>query len=365
MPAAAAAADRAGTRAELARQMASAGAGSGALVVDLATGQELYASRPDARRTPASVEKLYTSSTALLRLGPDGADPDPGARGRPPRRRTGRSTATSTSAGPATRRSGRRRLTALARELVAGGLTAITGRVRGRRVGVRRAPRAAVVGLRDLGLRRPAERAERRPRDDRAAGAVLPGDPGAVRRAGARPRAAARGRRPGRPGPHGRGARDRAWRSPQTSSPTVGELVARMNVPSDNFYAETLVKLLGARFGDGRHDGGRRARGPLGDDAVRHRPAGGRRLGPLAGQRDLAAPGGRPAHEHRRRPAQRPGAARLAARGRALGHPAHPDARHPGGRQLPGEDRHPDRRLRPRGLLHAARTGPGWPSRSS
>jgi D-alanyl-D-alanine carboxypeptidase/D-alanyl-D-alanine-endopeptidase (penicillin-binding protein 4) len=37
----------------------------------------------------------------------------------------------------------------------------------------------------------------------------------------------------------------------QSSSPTVGELVARMNVPSDNFYAETLVKLLGARFGAG------------------------------------------------------------------------------------------------------------------
>lgn len=40
-------------------------------VRDLDSGQTLYASKPDVARVPASVEKLYTTSTALLRFGPD------------------------------------------------------------------------------------------------------------------------------------------------------------------------------------------------------------------------------------------------------------------------------------------------------
>ena len=32
-------------------------------------------------------------------------------------------------------------------------------------------------------------------------------------------------------------------------SPTIAQLAAATNVPSNNFYAETLIKLLGARFG--------------------------------------------------------------------------------------------------------------------
>jgi D-alanyl-D-alanine carboxypeptidase/D-alanyl-D-alanine-endopeptidase (penicillin-binding protein 4) len=47
-----------------------AGSASGALVVDLTTGQTLYSYKPTTGRLPASVEKLYTTSTALLRLGP-------------------------------------------------------------------------------------------------------------------------------------------------------------------------------------------------------------------------------------------------------------------------------------------------------
>ena len=45
---------------------------SGAYVVDLGTGQEIYARKPDVDRMPASVEKLYTSAGALLRYGPEG-----------------------------------------------------------------------------------------------------------------------------------------------------------------------------------------------------------------------------------------------------------------------------------------------------
>jgi D-alanyl-D-alanine carboxypeptidase/D-alanyl-D-alanine-endopeptidase (penicillin-binding protein 4) len=71
-PGAAHAAGLATTKRVLAREMARAGAYSGAYVVDLGSGQELYGSKADVGRMPASVEKLYTSAGALLRYGPEG-----------------------------------------------------------------------------------------------------------------------------------------------------------------------------------------------------------------------------------------------------------------------------------------------------
>jgi D-alanyl-D-alanine carboxypeptidase/D-alanyl-D-alanine-endopeptidase (penicillin-binding protein 4) len=62
--------DDAELRAVLAGEMHRAGAASGAYVADLATGSALFALRADTARIPASIEKLYTTSTALLRLGP-------------------------------------------------------------------------------------------------------------------------------------------------------------------------------------------------------------------------------------------------------------------------------------------------------
>jgi serine-type D-Ala-D-Ala carboxypeptidase/endopeptidase (penicillin-binding protein 4) len=61
-----------GTVRALDRQMNRAGSGSGAYVVDLDSGAALYARAPDVPRIPASVNKLYTTSTALLRYGADG-----------------------------------------------------------------------------------------------------------------------------------------------------------------------------------------------------------------------------------------------------------------------------------------------------
>jgi D-alanyl-D-alanine carboxypeptidase/D-alanyl-D-alanine-endopeptidase (penicillin-binding protein 4) len=72
LPAAARAAGPAATRAALASQMRFAGGGSGALAVDLDSGRTIYASRANTARTPASVEKLYTTSTALALYGVDG-----------------------------------------------------------------------------------------------------------------------------------------------------------------------------------------------------------------------------------------------------------------------------------------------------
>lgn len=75
MPAAAGAASTssaAGTlRSALERGMGEIGGAGGALVVDLTTGQTLYSDAAAVGRLPASVEKLYTTSTELLRLGPD------------------------------------------------------------------------------------------------------------------------------------------------------------------------------------------------------------------------------------------------------------------------------------------------------
>jgi serine-type D-Ala-D-Ala carboxypeptidase/endopeptidase (penicillin-binding protein 4) len=58
-------------RARLARDMRQASTTSGAYVQDLATGAVLYAHKDSIARPPASVEKLYTTSTALLRFGPE------------------------------------------------------------------------------------------------------------------------------------------------------------------------------------------------------------------------------------------------------------------------------------------------------
>jgi D-alanyl-D-alanine carboxypeptidase/D-alanyl-D-alanine-endopeptidase (penicillin-binding protein 4) len=46
------------------------GGASGAYVVDMNTGQALFSQAPSVARMPASVEKIFTTSTALLRFGP-------------------------------------------------------------------------------------------------------------------------------------------------------------------------------------------------------------------------------------------------------------------------------------------------------
>jgi serine-type D-Ala-D-Ala carboxypeptidase/endopeptidase (penicillin-binding protein 4) len=57
-------------RAALAAQMAQGPAAAGAYVVDLSDGHVVFDDRGDANRLSASVTKLYTTSTALLELGP-------------------------------------------------------------------------------------------------------------------------------------------------------------------------------------------------------------------------------------------------------------------------------------------------------
>ncbi|HEU4701597.1 MAG TPA: D-alanyl-D-alanine carboxypeptidase, partial [Conexibacter sp.] len=55
----------------VANGLARAGGISGAYVLDTTTGRTLASVRADVPRIPASVNKLFTTSTALLRFGPD------------------------------------------------------------------------------------------------------------------------------------------------------------------------------------------------------------------------------------------------------------------------------------------------------
>ena len=76
LPAGAATAISAPTlQAKLAREMRHAGGFSGAYVRDLDSERTLFAAKADAPRAPASVEKLYTTASALMRFGPDATLP--------------------------------------------------------------------------------------------------------------------------------------------------------------------------------------------------------------------------------------------------------------------------------------------------
>ena len=176
---AAAAAGRAGTARALAAQMRWAGGAAGALAVDLDSGRTIYSLRAGTQRMPASVQKLYTSVTALRRLGASGrlstgvlAETRAGCGGRRGRRplpaRRRRSHVRRARRGPpgaAGRRRGHRR----------GDGPRTRGRVR-----VRQPPRGAVVRLPADGRGRPALGAD----------ASTAAAPGAARRSGsAGPRA--------------------------------------------------------------------------------------------------------------------------------------------------------------------------------
>src|ERR1700753_1393940 len=56
---------------DLGHQLTIAGSHSGACVYDITAKQALYSARPTTMRPPASVEKLYTATAALQRLGPN------------------------------------------------------------------------------------------------------------------------------------------------------------------------------------------------------------------------------------------------------------------------------------------------------
>ena len=70
VPAGATASPLRSLRSALSRDISRAAGSDGVLVIDRTTGQTLFSRNPNVRRLPASVEKLYTTTTALLRYGP-------------------------------------------------------------------------------------------------------------------------------------------------------------------------------------------------------------------------------------------------------------------------------------------------------
>jgi serine-type D-Ala-D-Ala carboxypeptidase/endopeptidase (penicillin-binding protein 4) len=255
-PAAHAATAREALRAALGRTMQLAGPRSAAVVLDLDTGRTLFSVRPDSPLIPASLEKLYVTSTALLRLGPDyriptalagdgGLDPDGTFRGDLYLKGAGDPTFGSDRFTRAAYGTGAR-ASALADALIDAGIERVAGRVYGdesyfdRRRGV---PSSGYALTRDVGplsalsfdhglepglrlQRSPAAFAARRLVSALVAAGVRVSRRVAVRAAPAS--------------------------APQivaVTSPPLSTLVRLTNRPSDNFFAEMLLKGLGARFG--------------------------------------------------------------------------------------------------------------------
>jgi serine-type D-Ala-D-Ala carboxypeptidase/endopeptidase (penicillin-binding protein 4) len=247
VPAAEAAGPAATVRA-LDRQMNQAGTGSGALVIDLDSGATLYARRADVPRIPASVNKLYTTSAAMTLYGEEGtlttevlgdAQPDD----------AGVVTGNLYLRGggdPEFSRADARRLVGI---LVTSGLTEITSRVVGdesRFDRLRGGPDSAyrvsewVGPLSALSFnhgftlaKRP--RFQRNPplyaakiftRELKRAGVIV----GRAARAGVAPAG--------------------AETLGEWSSNRMAVIARHTNRPSDNYFAETLLKNLGADFGD-------------------------------------------------------------------------------------------------------------------
>ncbi|MDX6649562.1 MAG: hypothetical protein QOJ97_1513 [Solirubrobacteraceae bacterium] len=245
-------------RATLSGAMSSAGSSSGALVVDLSNGRTLYARAPDTLRIPASNEKLFTTSTALARFGPagristrvlgDGVLDDSGTyRGNLYLRGAGDPTFGSTSFIRRAYGAGAS-VSDLAAQVEAAGVSRVTGAVYGdesffdaRRGGPDSgyafswdigAPLSALAFDRGLAnsqgtalQRRPARfAADQLTRALRSAGVRVGGSAGE------------------------RAAPATAVEVAAVDSPTLATIARLTNVPSDNFFAEMLIKTLGGHF---------------------------------------------------------------------------------------------------------------------
>ncbi len=246
---AAQAGDPAATVRMLDRQMNKAGSASGAYVVNLDTGQELYARAPDVARMPASVNKLYTTSAALERYGAEG-QLDTEVLGDSHVDDFGVVSGNLYLRGGGDPSFSRAEARGLARVLAGSGLTEVDGRVIGdesRFDSVRGGPGSnygvsSWVGpLSGLPFNHGYTLAKR-PRFQRKpplyAAQIFQRE---LKRAGVAVR------RPARIGiaPEG------AVLLGEWASPRMSVIVKNTNRPSDNYMAETLLKALGADYGGG------------------------------------------------------------------------------------------------------------------
>jgi D-alanyl-D-alanine carboxypeptidase/D-alanyl-D-alanine-endopeptidase (penicillin-binding protein 4) len=254
---AALAVDRAGLRSTLTTLHNRLGPAAGAYVVDLTTGDVIYRHRDNLALAPASNEKLYATAAALLRFGASGTlettlraapgteiDADGVLRG--DLYLVGGGDPTLSDAG----------LQALADQLVTRGVVRIDGGVIGDESlfdTLRGGPDSAYRPDGDLGgwLTALSWRHGR-------AGAAGPARSAATKLAAllkARKIEYERKPRAGKlsaAGGGGLAATDTDVEPLATlPSPPIATLIAQTNIPSENFYAEMLVKALGASFGSG------------------------------------------------------------------------------------------------------------------
>ncbi len=233
-------------RAKLSRETAKLGRASGAQVVDLDSGQVLFSRRASSALVPASNEKLFTTATALLALGSDSrrvtrvvadavVDSDPDAVVTHDLYLVGAGDPSFANAD----------LTGLADQLVRGaGLERVEGGVVGDE-GLLDARRGSVDSAFkpdfNLGGQLGAL----------VVGHGVSGSDGPAQVVAARLQALlkARGVRFGRQARTGRAPADVGAPLAQDLSPTTAELIRATNRPSDNFYAELLLKVVGAEAG--------------------------------------------------------------------------------------------------------------------
>ena len=236
--------DATALRATLSREMLRGGFPfAGAYVRDLDTGTALYAHKEDVARPPASVEKLYTTSTALLRFGAATRfHTQVVATGTLDSQGVWRGDLYLRGAGDPTL--GQAQIVTLAQTIAAqSGIHRVAGSILGDESlfdSLRGSSRTGYAVDRDIvgvlsgvavarGFSRdgspPKEAARRLAKALRAAGVAVDGKSGA----GTAPAEA----------PEVTGI----------DSPPVGDLIRFTNVPSDNFDAEMLLKKLGASFG--------------------------------------------------------------------------------------------------------------------
>jgi serine-type D-Ala-D-Ala carboxypeptidase/endopeptidase (penicillin-binding protein 4) len=248
----------AGLQSDLSSQLQLAGSSSSAYVYDITAKQALFSERATAPRPPASVEKLYTATTALQRIGPaarlativlgsghlaaggvwegnlylrGGGDPTFGTSSFIRSHYGGRGASVST----------------LVTQLVrVDGIHEITGSIEGDESLLNNlrgepssgyAPDPFLEGtLSGLAFNRGATGFERGPHAPAAYAAhqlwaALKGD-GVTIKGSSRAAATPPGATP----------------LAQAQSPTIAQMLGLMLPPSDNFFAETLIKDLGARF---------------------------------------------------------------------------------------------------------------------
>ena len=270
-PPVAAAYDEADLRAKLAREMGLAGSATGAYVRDIDSGEELYALRENRVRVPASVEKLYTTSAALLRLGP-AATLDTVAAAAGAVDATGVLRGDLYLIGRGDPFFGAESAARLARDVRVAGITRVTGSVIGDEAffDARRSGRSGGYDG-DLGGVLSALAYDR----GIAGGRVqLRAAAFAAGRFAAQLRQA--GVRTGEDSTAGVAPGD-AQPVAQVASRPVRTLIRFVNVPSNNFAAEMLLKGLGARLGGAGSTSGGAAvvRGTLDDFGVRPRIADG------------------------------------------------------------------------------------------